>query len=99
MHISPLFNACSRCCRNLAAAGLTGTLPADSAVWEPLNTLQTIDLAQNQLSGAVRSLQRLVLASNLLQGTLPSWAAIQALQQINLANNRLTGAFLCTAVS
>lgn len=40
-----------RCCRDLAGLSLDGELPFDSSVWQPLNSLTSVNLSGNDLSG------------------------------------------------
>lgn len=81
---------------DLAANGLSGTLPS---ILARLAKLKTLDLADNRLSGSIptelgslRSLRQLDLESNALDGSIPSnLGKLEELTNLNLANNALTG--------
>ena len=86
------------CCSNLASAGLTGSLPLDNSVWEPLASLQSLNLADNSIRGYVppqfadlTNLQSVQLQNNQLQGPLPNLSTSTSLQSANVAGNQLTG--------
>eukprot|EP00891_Asterochloris_glomerata_P006163 jgi/Astpho2/6163/fgenesh1_pg.00088_%23_8_t len=83
---------------NLASAGLTGSLPLDNSVWEPLASLQSLNLADNSIGGYVppqfadlTNLQSVQLQNNQLQGPLPNLSTSTSLQSANVAGNQLTG--------
>jgi hypothetical protein len=78
---------------------LAGQLPLDSAVWSPLGSLQTLNLANNQLGGFVppqlanlTALEDLQLEGNELVGNLPRSLPGSTLRSLNLADNQITGA-------
>ena len=86
----------SLCCSNLPSAGLTGSLPLDNSVWEPLASLQSVNLADNSIGGYIppqfmdlSNLQSVQLQNNQLQGPLPDLST--SLQSANVAGNQLTG--------
>ena len=83
-------------CSNVPSAGLAGSLPLDNSVWEPLGSLQSLNLAGNSISGYVppeftdlTNLQSVQLQNNQLQGPLPDLST--TLQSSNVAGNQLTG--------
>jgi Leucine-rich repeat (LRR) protein len=39
------------CLRDLSGLSLDGELPFDTSVWQPLNTLTSVNLSNNNLSG------------------------------------------------
>ncbi len=83
----------------LVGKGLAGQLPLDSAVWTPLGSLQTLNLANNQLGGFVppqlanlTALEDLQLEGNKLVGNLPRSLPGGTLRSLNLADNQISGA-------
>lgn len=70
--------------RNLDGRGLMGQLPVDESLWQELDTLQDLNLANNKLAGLVpseisqlSSLQYLSVAGNKLTGATQGLAALQ----------------------
>lgn len=85
------------CDRNLANEGLGGLLPWDNRVWSSLGSLDSIDLAGNNVSGYIPpqiiqdlGLRTLNLANNSLQGPLPSTLP-GSMQAVATSSNQLTG--------
>ena len=79
---------------------LDGELPLDARVWGGLQSLRTLDLSSNKLTGflppqldALKGVERVNLLGNGLQGPLPTGlGALPRLENVVLSRNNLTGA-------
>ncbi|XP_002963516.2 probable LRR receptor-like serine/threonine-protein kinase At4g20940 [Selaginella moellendorffii] len=96
------FNSCTLVALKLSSNRLSGTIPVPtaSATDAPLRLL---DLASNQLDGAIPSslltatLQFLNLSNNKLSGDIPvDVTKLDRLQQLDLSSNQLTGSIPST---
>lgn len=84
---------------NLQGLGLQGQLPLDQTLWSTLNTVQNINLANNNISGFLppqmaedTALMYLTLRDNQLSSPLPStWANLTGLKGLDLGGNGLFG--------
>lgn len=84
---------------DLQSKGLQGQLPLDESLWSNLNTLQNINLAQNEISGFVPpqisnvdALEYLSFSGNQLESILPvSWDVLANLKGVDLSGNNLFG--------
>ncbi|KAL6783984.1 hypothetical protein ACKKBG_A04305 [Auxenochlorella protothecoides x Auxenochlorella symbiontica] len=84
---------------DLDGLGLMGQLPVDENLWQELDTITNLNLANNDLSGLVpaqisqlTSLHYLSLAGNRLTGSLPStWSSLKDLVGLDVSHNRISG--------
>ncbi|KFM25850.1 putative protein phosphatase 2C 67 [Auxenochlorella protothecoides] len=83
---------------DLDGLGLMGQLPVDESLWQELDTITNLNLANNDLSGLVpaqisqlTSLHYLSLAGNRLTGSLPStWSSLKDLVGLDVSHNRIS---------
>eukprot|EP01048_Picozoa_sp_COSAG05_P016482 COSAG05_NODE_2126_length_3522_cov_3.381245_2_plen_647_part_00 len=84
---------------NLGFNQLSGTLPADPAVWGALPQLRSLSMRSNAISGTLPIAMRLLTAledlnlrHNRISGTLPAgWGPLQCLTHFSMLDNRLSG--------
>lgn len=84
---------------NLGYNQLSGTLPADPAVWGALPQLRSLSMRSNALSGTLPAALRLLTAledlnlrHNRISGTLSAaWGPLQRLAHFSLLDNRVSG--------